>query len=185
MCNIIVTRRPLLEEEVWENAIANPHGVGFAALLPDGHWLIRRALSPEKIEWKDVQAKVWIWHFRLATAGFVSLGNCQPVSLYGGEPGAPCTEEIVRGFLVHNGHIVGLGDREISDTVDLARRLLLALREDINAWRAVLEIFGDRFVVGIGPDYEMVGQFHRVRDVWMSSPLFRWRILSWRKRDAF
>lgn len=181
MCNIIVTRRLLSTEEVWENAIANPHGVGFAALLPEGLWLIRRALSLEKIEWKDVRAKVWVWHFRLATAGLVSLDNCQPVSLYGGEPGIPRAEEVVQGFLAHNGHILGLGDREISDTVDLARRLIPALREDLNAWKTVLEIFGDKFVVGIGPDYEMIGQFHRFGDVWMSSFPFRWRILPGRK----
>ena len=63
----------------WEN---NPHGAGYV-FAKDGHVFIRKGFMTweefiENVDFNDLVAHACVFHFRYATHGSVSVGNCHP-----------------------------------------------------------------------------------------------------------
>lgn len=171
MCVIIVAKQTPSQYTLELAAAQNPHGVGVAAMMPDGRWLVRRAMELSELELGDMRNySPQVWHFRLATSGMINLANCQPISLHA--PGEPRAEELADELIFHNGVIAALsGHPEQSDTVILARllsRMPYEVRVDL--LRAFAHAWG-KFVITARGTYDVVGSFTKSGSLLLSAPL--------------
>jgi len=129
MCVIIIKqKKKQIEQEILErSAEKNPHGLGIV-------WLDTYNISYHKSsEWSLLQtSRPFIAHFRLATIGAINLDNMHPFKC--GQ-----TDE----WLMQNGTIYGLGNKETCDTKVLADNLSKLPRPH---WKNELTKHNCRFV---------------------------------------
>lgn len=82
-------------------------------IIKKGYFTADKLIEDYSRDFKDYPDSAWLMHMRTSTRGKVDTDNCHP---FRGKYGA----------FVHNGHVSGLGDREISDTRELAQLMFNA-----------------------------------------------------------
>lgn len=180
MCLIAISKNgPLPTEFLLSASDCNPDGIGVACLLPDGQWLVRRAMAIEDLCIDDLHRyALQVWHFRIATSGDIDLRNCHPLTV---SPEAPSglAEEIGADFLFHSGVLRSPRDKSLSDTAVLAK-ILSFLPEEQRL--ELLDIIPGQFVLTHQGGFHMKGNFSRVGGFFVSLAGGAYEIARWQYR---
>ena len=159
---------------------ANSHGAGFAVVKSDNLTVVKGLMSFEDFleayfSMYDERLEI-VLHFRLASKGSVVehlthpfvIGKRQPKNLI---------FETDKEVLFHNGTIFGLGNKDKSDTQEMAE-LLSELPKKY--WNKILSLTGDKFVIASPKKITLVGSFHKHEGVYFSNMYWSYRYRGYR-----
>jgi gamma-glutamylaminecyclotransferase len=153
MCVILIKDdNKIINEQLLKNSMdKNPDGLGVV-------WLDKNEITYHDSKDIDIlrSDRPYIAHFRYATVGEVSLANCHPFPI--GDTGE---------YLMQNGTVRNLGNKQMTDTEHLANLLAELPRQ---TWRNVLEMTDCRFVITDLHSYDVYNEdlWFEHEGVWVS-----------------
>lgn len=159
MCVIIIkdsSDKDVSKDILAKSAAINPHGLGIV-------WLDTYEITYHKSkDWRELMTdRPYIAHFRLATVGKVCKSNVHPFKC-GNNPNES-------EYLMQNGTVKGYGNKNMTDTEDLANKLSTIKRAH---WKRHLAKFDCRFVTinTKHKSYQIYNKddWHKYNGVWYS-----------------